>query len=378
MLEKEIADEPSWTFGNDKVEAAVTRTGGHLGPVSFKIGRRKVQPFALAPWTAEKPPVKMPEMLRVLRGDFFCLPFGGNERPWQGERHPPHGETANRVWTGAALEESGETVTFRARLRLRARPGTVDKQIELRRTQTAVYCRHRLSGISGPMNFGHHAMLAFNRLSGPGLVSTSAIRHGQVYPGQFEDPALGGYSCLKPGATFKRLDKVPLATGGTADLGAYPAREGFEDLVLVATRPEGRFAWTAVVYPKADYVWFALKDPRILPATVLWHSHGGRHYPPWNGRHRGVLGLEEVIGHFHDGLAESVAENALNRAGIPTVHDLDPKNPLEVRLIMAMAPVPPGFGPVRSIAPGHGGVILTDDEGEEAHCPLDPEFLHRN
>jgi cobalt/nickel transport system permease protein len=38
------------------------------------------------------------QVLRVLRGDFFCLPFGGNATAWHGEKHPLHGETANREW----------------------------------------------------------------------------------------------------------------------------------------------------------------------------------------------------------------------------------------------------------------------------------------
>ena len=51
------------------------------------------------------------------------------------------------------------------------------------------------------------------------------------------------------------------------------------------------FAWTAVAFPQQRQVWFALKDPRLLRATIFWISNGGRYYPPWNGRHRNVMGL---------------------------------------------------------------------------------------
>jgi hypothetical protein len=44
----------------------------------------------------------IPAILQVLRGDFFCLPFGGNTRSFRGENHPPHGETANARWTCVA------------------------------------------------------------------------------------------------------------------------------------------------------------------------------------------------------------------------------------------------------------------------------------
>ncbi len=94
-----VCGQPSWRLQSKRVEAFVTRTGGQLAPVTFDLGRgRKVQPFAIAPWWNETLGRDQPAMLRVLRGDFFCMPFGGNDKPYRGERHPPHGETANRNW----------------------------------------------------------------------------------------------------------------------------------------------------------------------------------------------------------------------------------------------------------------------------------------
>jgi hypothetical protein len=97
------------------------------------------------------------------------------------------------------------------------------------------------------------------------------------------------------------------------------------------------FAWTAVHFPEEGYVWFSLKDPRILSGTVLWHSNGGRHYSPWSGRHRAVLGLEEVTSSFHWGLAESVAPNDASRAGYKTAHNLDPDLPITINSITGVA-----------------------------------------
>ena len=89
------------------------------------------------------------------------------------------------------------------------------------------------------------------------------------------------------------------------------ARDGYEDIVLMASDPKLPFAWTALTVPEHNYVWFALKDPRVLPSTLFWISNGGRHYAPWNGRHRRAIGLEEVVSNFHSGLAESAKPNAL-------------------------------------------------------------------
>src|SRR5690606_20883803 len=160
------------------------------------------------------------------------------------------------------------------------RPGRVTKEVELVDGHAALYQRHTIAVMTGPMSFGHHAMLRFPDREGSGLVATSPFVWGQTSPVPVEDPAQRGYSLLVPGARFASLDAVPTVTGETADLSRYPARRGFEDLVLLASDPALPLAWTAVTLPEEGYVWFTLKDPRVLRQTVLWISNGGRHYPP--------------------------------------------------------------------------------------------------
>src|SRR5436190_8819183 len=111
------------------------------------------------------------------------------------------------------------------------------------------------------------------------------------------------------------------------------------------------FAWTAVTFNRQRFVWFALKDPRVLRSTILWISNGGRHYAPWSSRHVNVLGLEEVTANFHYGLAESVADNPLRRRGHETFVQLDPRRPLVVNYVMAVADIPAGFDAVAHIEP---------------------------
>jgi len=376
MNPKNILGQSSWLLGNKTVEAAVTQTGGHLGPVAFRLGRRTVRPFHVAPWAQEKTGA-LPPILKVLRGDFFCMPFGGNASPWRKEQHPAHGQTANEPWQFVEATKVANASTLHLRMETTIRKARVDKWIEVRTGQPAVYCRHTISGATGPMNLGHHAMLEFPTRE-CGRISTSPIVGGQVYPGRFEDPVEGGYSCLKAGAIFRSLKRVPLAEGGQADLTSYPAREGYEDLVMVSAKPGLDFAWSSAVFSQAGYVWFALKDPRVLASTVMWHSHGGRHYPPWNGRHRRVLALEEVTSHFHDGLAESAASNSLTARGIPTALKLNPKRPTTVNLIMAVAAVPKGFETVRRIERQKDAVILFGENRLQVTAPVDWNFLYEN
>jgi len=353
------------------VEAGVTTQGGQLWPAKFRIGDKWVSPLSAAPWALEK--TSPPDVLKVLRGDFFCMPFGGNSTVHAGEQHPVHGEPANAKWK---REPSSDPGTLHFSLRTKVRRARVDKFVSLIEGHPAIYQKHVVSGMSGRMPLGHHAMLHFPR-QGSARISTSRFVHGQVFPGQFENPEKGGYSCLKRGAPFSSLKNVPKSDGGKADLSVYPAREGYEDLVMLVSDSTLPFAWTAAVVAEEGWVWFSLKDPRILRSTVFWMSNGGRHYPPFSGRHRGVIGLEDVTSYFHHGHAESVRTNPLSKQGIPTCLEFQPDTSISVNSIMAVAPIPQGFDEVRTIREGKSGrsVELESRSGKTIKAPLDPGFL---
>ncbi len=371
-----VFNQPSWRLASDRVEALITCMGGHLGPVTFHTAAGAVQPYAVAPWHGEVLPADAPPVLRPLRGDFFCAPFGGNAAPWRGEQHPPHGETAGSPWQLVSQTEQDGRTELVAELETKVRAGRVVKRLELRAGETNVYLRHELHGLAGPMCPGHHATLKFPEEPGAGRITISPWRHGQVVPEAFESAAQGGYSSLKIGARFTDLRKVPLAVGGTTDLTRYPAREGYEDLVMVCAKDAPGPAWTAVSFPAQGYLWFALKNPRLLASTVLWHSNGGRHYAPWSGRHRHVLGLEDVTAYFHLGLAPSAAPNALSRRGIPTVLRLRADRPLTIPYIMGVTAIPAGFGTVRTVEFAPGTATFIDTRGRRAATAVDTNFLN--
>jgi len=305
------------------------------------------------------------------------MPFGGNATPFKGETHPPHGETANGKWRLEAIEVSDSRTSLHLSMATRIRPGRVDKAITVIDGHSAVYSRHVISGMAGPMALGHHATLRFPDAPGSGRISTSPFVYGQVVPRPFEQPEQKGYSMLKPGAAFKSLDKVKTITGEWADVSSYPARPGFEDLVALASHPRAPFAWTAATFPAERYFWFALKNPRILTQTVLWISNGGRHYAPWNGRHVKVLGLEEVTAYFDFGLAESAGPNPLNEKGVTTSLLLDPEKPLIVSYVMAVASIPSGFDKVVDLerVPGKDEARLLSASGKQAKAKIAWDFL---
>ena len=368
--------QPSWRFASDKIEAAITRLGGQLAPVRFRLGRKIIEPFSVAPWAEERLAPGTQRVLQALRGDFFCAPFGGNAKIYRGEKHPPHGEAASALWQFKSLKKDKTTTELKLSLATKVRRGRIDKLIQLRKGETAIYCRHTLSGMTGAMSIGQHAMLKFPDEMGSGHISTSAIKYGQVVPADFEEPAKAGYSSLKPEAVFSRLDRVPSKEGGNADLSRYPARPGFEDLVMVVHEARPDFAWTAAAFPEEGYVWFSLKDPRVLRSTVIWISNRGRHYAPWSGRHGNVMGLEDVTAYFHYGLAESARANQVNRRGFATSVQLNPQTPLTVSYIMAVAAIPRSYKRVKAIQTVDGGVQLLSDGGRSITVPLDISFLY--
>ena len=372
---KQVHGQPSYVISSNRVQVAVTRLGGHLGPVTFKLGRRTLRPFSLAPWWNERLAPGTPALLRALRGDFFCLPFGGNATAYHGEKHPPHGESANTRWSFADYCRTEDEVRLSLTLDTRIRPGHIEKRLTLVRGQTVIYQEHLISGMSGRTSLGHHAMLKFPDRPGSGRISTSSLIYGQVLGEPAERPEQRGYSCLKPGATFEDLDSVPTVTGEMADLSRYPARRGFEDIAILVADPKLPLAWSAVAFPEDGYVWFSLRDPRQLTSTLLWMSNGGRHYPPWNGRHVNVLGVEDITGYFHQGLSESASPNDLSSKGVKTHLALDPKQPLSIKYIMGLAAIPKAFDRVRNIDTNPDGVTLTSDSGLSVHSPLNVGFL---
>ena len=373
-----VLGQPCWYFASADVEAYVTEQGGHVGPVTFDTQGRRFQPYAVAPWAEEPIDPSLPSVLQVLRGDFFCLPFGNNDQPHEGSADPPHGETANEKWTWEKLQKDDNAVTLHLSLTMSRRAGRVDKYVTLRDGHLATYSRHVISGMSGPMNLGHHAMIRFPPQSGSGRLSMSPFLYGQVAPDPLEPLHSGRGSMLKPGSVILSLDIVPTVDGGITDLTRFPARQGSEDLVMLISDPNQPFAWTAVAFPDEGLVWFALKNPRVLRQTIVWLSNGGRRYAPWNGRHLGIMGLEEVTSYFHYGFSESVQLNPIAALGDPTFLALRADQPLEVRYIAAVAPIPEGFDRVAKInaCEGTAEVCLTSTSGASVKIPLHHGFLY--
>jgi hypothetical protein len=370
-----IASQPSWILVTPQVELALTRLGGHMAPVTFyRDTDHPVQPYHITPWQGEKHDYPVP-VLVPLRGDFFCLPFGGNDSAVNGEKHPPHGETAGSKWTFVGSKKSGDVLTLTTTLETKIRPGRVTKELSLVDGENVVYSRHLIEGFAGPTPLGHHATLAMPETEGAFRVSTSPFQFGMVAPGLFSDPAKAEYQALQIGGRFTDLHKVPAAWKGAADadLASLPARKGFADLVLLLNTP-GERAWVTATRRDEGWVWFALKDPAVLTGTLFWLENHGRHGMPWLGRNN-CVGIEDITGHWADGLAASTAPNVLTREGLRTAIDLSASRPTAVNYIQGVVRVPPGFDEVKTLEFGPGTVTFISTGGLRVTAPVRHEFL---
>ncbi|QJE97781.1 hypothetical protein [Luteolibacter luteus] len=335
--------------------------------MEFTLGERVVLPYALAPWEPGEVDENLPVLLKVLRGDFLCFPFGGQKVG------PPHGASANGEWKIVA---GGEEMLHLG-LDDPESGAWIEKILTLKDGETAIYCEHRISGAEGDYSYGNHPVIDFSNLTeGEGRVSVSPFRWGSVYHGLFSNPLNREYGALKPHGAFTDLREVPLANGGTTDLTRYPSRQGYEDLAMVMAEPasaEQPFAWSAAVLE--GYVWFSLKNPADFPCTIFWISNGGRHGEPWHGRHLGRLGIEEVCSFFADGVDVS-RKDPLAADGVPTTREFRKDETVSLRTVQAVAAVPEDFGTVVSIVPaGPGKVKITGDSGKSVETSIDWNFV---
>ena len=358
-----VHGEASHHLSTPELDLFVTARGGHMAPVVFHLDGRDASPYSLSPWQPDEFP-DQPHLLAVLRGDFFCLPFSGQSHG------PPHGDPANAEWLLAAIGDRSLCLRQKAS----DSGAMIEKKLSTRPGHHAVYIEHLISELDGDYNYGTHPVLDLSAMpEGAARISVSPYRWASVCPGLFSDPANGESQALQPGAEFTDLREVPLMNGDTTDLTRYPARPGNDDLVMMVsepTNPGQPFAWSAAVLD--GYLWFSLKNPADFPATLFWMSNTGRSAPPWNSRHTGRLGIEEVCSYFSHGVDESRKATLET----PTTRRFRRDETVSLKVVQAVAAVPENFGMVTQIRPsGENSVAITGESGKEITIPIEWEFV---
>jgi len=341
---------------------------GHLVSLIVERDGRSLSSLHRAPWIDEDlAPGTDPHLAR-LSGDFLCAPFCRSDV----EPAPFHGWPANAPWRLLGSERLAAGLCARFELSHDVMGARVVKELTLRDGHPFLYQRHVFEGGRGETSVGQHLMLAFPHGA---RLSFSPKLYAQTPDDVFEPDPARGRSRLAYPARFEDLTEAPLADGGTTDLTHYPFSQAHEDFVMLVEEPGDRLAWGAALRPEEGDITLSLKSPADFPLTLLWISNGGRDYAPWNGRHRGVLGMEEARAWSLNGHAASIRPNPLSESGIPTSIRLTEGGTVDLRTVIGLLPAPSGWERVADVAAQTGALLIRNPAGESLRLPYDETFL---
>lgn len=302
------------------LRGAVETTGAMLGPVDFRLGDRWVQPFAVAPWSDDPADrlAGLPPMLRRLRGEWPCVPFGGTGTPkdlpgnWTGSAYPPwhrhdHGYGSNHDWVVDAASNDAATLSITypddhpvSRLERRIAFHPTEPRIDLELT---ILAREDVF-----MPVGLHPVFRLPTTPGSAQLELTTAARLWSFPVDVEP----GKSAAAPDQRNVTVEQLLSHGGGTLDVKTLPLAGESEDLLL-ATGTEGR----AVLHNREeDYAVTLSWNDADLPSCGLWLSNRGRAFYPWNGRFC-AIGIEPVAAPFDLG-PPFAADNPLSRGGHKT------------------------------------------------------------
>lgn len=336
---------------------------GNIPRLRFFWADRSIEPLHAAPWRDEpeaQADPALPPAEKRLAGDFFCAPFAAAADPGV----PPHGWTANSPWR----VEEHEAGRLRLVLARAVSGAKVTKSLELGRDAPLLYQEHVIEGGGGILPVAHHPMV---HLSGRGQFFTSKKR-AVLTPDRPLEP---GRSCLAYPARSTGLAEVPGATGGIVDLTRWPIGTRNEDFATLVEAPGAVLGWSAVIREEEDDIVFFLKDPAVLPVTMLWFSNGGRDYAPWNGRHVGVAGIEDGCSPGLAGEAAAGEPNAVSAEGVATGLALAAGRRHVVRHVTGAVPRPAGWRDIAAISAEDDRLTISDGAGRHIVLPWRRDFL---
>ncbi|WP_250518715.1 hypothetical protein [Caballeronia sp. ATUFL_M1_KS5A] len=285
-------DNERWTMSWAHGEATVQSMGGMLAPARFDLGAgRSVSPLHVAPWGDDP---AWPGLMRALRGEWPCLPFGTIDVPpglpqgfdartahdeWR------HGFSSNHLWR--RIEQTPHRIALHIDYPADDPVESLDRVIEaspdepMLTVSLTVRVRRDIT-----LPFALHPTFKVPQEGVEIVACPYAAVH--TYPVPIE-PA---YSRIVTNRTFESLRMLE-TTDGSFDATRLPLPQITEELLqLEACRPP-----FVLRYP-ADRADVRLDwDTRDFPDAVLWISNGGRDYAPWSGQNF-ALGVEPVNGFF--------------------------------------------------------------------------------
>ncbi|MCX7888344.1 MAG: hypothetical protein N2422_01275 [Rhodobacteraceae bacterium] len=348
------------------IEVAFEAACGFVAAMTVTDGDRRIGMLHRAPWagTDEAMPPDAAAHLRGLKGDFFCAPFAARSA----DGSDFHGWPANGHWTSVP---GGSAGCRRWVLDHAVEGATLVKELSVADGQPFLYQRHVFLGGRGDLPVANHAMIT---LPEGGHLRFSPKRWFETPATPLETDPARGRSRLRPATRATDPQAFPAAGGGTLDLTRYPWAGRDEDFVAAIEAEGSPLGWTAVSRTGRGDLFLSLRDPRALPMTMLWHSNGGRDYPPWNGRHIACLGVEEGAALHVLGQSARETPDPLTAGGMAACLTLDPEGTAELRHVLGMIAWPSGE-PVASVVLSGDVLAVTGEGGARRDLPIRGRFL---
>ncbi|ABM59309.1 hypothetical protein [Verminephrobacter eiseniae] len=312
----------------------VQRLGAMLAPVTFVLADgRQISPLHIAPWSHEPQAQALPGVLRKLRGEWPCVPFGysvpadGWPGDWSRVMLAPepdeevHGHGSNHDWDWRASERQSLALALayptaspveRVERTVVPDPSAPAIDIELKVIVRRA-CR---------LPIGLHPVFRLPEKTGAATLELGHFDHGHTYPHEVEP----GAALFADGKTFTDLASVPARSGGMLDASRLPLAAVTEELLQV----HGLDGTVALANHADGYRVRLSWQKAHFPSLLLWYSHRGRKAAPWNGRHV-AIGIEPVCSPFGLGLATALADNPLAQSGIATALEFSPERPFVTR-----------------------------------------------
>lgn len=298
----------------------VQRLGAMLAPLTFVLPNgRQVSPMHVAPWAEEPGSDALPGILRKLRGEWPCVPFGysvpgeGYTPEWAGLMHAAapqeevHGHSSNALWNweiadGRHLKLSiaypADSPVDRLERTITPDPTKPAVDIELK-IRVRADCR---------LPLGLHATFRLPADPFGACIEPGKFSEGRTYPGTVERDA----PLFAIDRGFTSLTAVPGRDGNLVDASRVPFAMDTEELLQLNNLGSVALTNEAESY-RVRLTW----QQEHFPSLLLWMSNRGRKMAPWNGRHL-ALGLEPICSPFGLGLATALADNPIARAGTLT------------------------------------------------------------
>jgi hypothetical protein len=308
-----------WALRWDKGSLVVQSLGAMLSPRFDLADGRSVAPFATAPWCSEPPLPSLPGVLRRMRGEWPCIPYGLAEprhrisptwRDWcyVEPEGPLHGPCANGRWS--LVDRGADRLTLRFHYPPDDAIAWVEREIRVRMGAAAVECRLSIMPRrDAALPIAIHPVLRLPDRPRGLRLRVGAFRFGLTNPFEIAP----GSSVAGLARRFTDLSAVIAEDGRLLDLTHFPMHGRFEDAVQLVGAA-GRVEADNL----AERYCFVMEwDTAAFPSCLIWISNAGIHEPPWNDRHV-ALGIEPICSAFDLGNRASTQENPISRDGEPT------------------------------------------------------------